>query len=50
MVDMAPLSSLPASQECYAVATGGIPVSQAVLKERYDYIFYTGNTQVGNMH
>jgi acyl-CoA reductase-like NAD-dependent aldehyde dehydrogenase len=35
--------------ECYAVATGGIPVSQAVLKERYDYIFYTGNTQVGRI-
>ena len=40
--------SLPPSlpQECYAVATGGIPISQAILKERYDYIFYTGNSQV----
>ena len=26
---------------------GGVEVAQAVLKERFDYIFYTGNTAVG---
>ena len=47
-------SSLPPSlifflfptQECYPVVTGGVSVSKAVLRERYDYIFYTGNSQV----
>ena len=36
-------------QECYAVVTGGIEVSQAVLKERYDFIMYTGSTPVGKI-
>jgi len=30
-----------------AVVNGGIAESQALLEERFDYIFYTGNTQVG---
>ena len=36
-------------QECYAVVTGGIEVSQAVLKERYDFIMCTGSTPVGKI-
>jgi acyl-CoA reductase-like NAD-dependent aldehyde dehydrogenase len=35
--------------ECYPVVTGGVSVSKAVLRERYDYIFYTGNSQVGKI-
>lgn len=30
-----------------AVVNGGVTESQALLEERFDYIFYTGNTQVG---
>lgn len=30
------------------MVTGGVSVSEAVLKERYDYIFYTGNSQVSS--
>ena len=29
--------------------TGGVEVSRTVLKERYDYIFYTGSTAVGRI-
>ncbi len=29
--------------------TGGVEVAQAVLKERYNYIFYTGSTTVGRI-
>ncbi|CAI8040250.1 Aldehyde dehydrogenase family 3 member A2 [Geodia barretti] len=36
-------------KECYPVVTGGVSVSKAVLRERYDYIFYTGNSQVGKI-
>ena len=28
---------------------GGVEVAQAVLKERFDYIFYTGSTAVGRL-
>ena len=28
---------------------GGVDISQAVLKERFDYIFYTGSTNVGRI-
>ena len=31
------------------VVPGGVEVSQAVLKERFDYIFYTGSTSVGRL-
>jgi len=32
-----------------ATIEGGIPVSNALLKEKFDYIFYTGNTEVGKI-
>eukprot|EP01094_Clydonella_sp_ATCC50884_P018660 TRINITY_DN3491_c0_g1_i1.p1 TRINITY_DN3491_c0_g1~~TRINITY_DN3491_c0_g1_i1.p1 ORF type:complete len:527 (-),score=173.48 TRINITY_DN3491_c0_g1_i1:317-1849(-) len=34
---------------CFYVVEGGVPVSQALLKARFDYIFYTGNTAVGRV-
>ena len=36
-------------KECFAVVQGGVKVSQAVLKERFDYIFFTGSTAVGRL-
>ena len=35
------------SQDYCAVVPGGVEVAQAMLKERFDYIFYTGSTAVG---
>lgn len=29
--------------------SGGIPETTELLKERFDYIFYTGNTSVGKI-
>ncbi|KAJ8883388.1 hypothetical protein PR048_015231 [Dryococelus australis] len=34
---------------CYHVITGGIPETTELLKERFDYIFYTGSTEVGRI-
>jgi len=34
-------------QGAIRVFCGGLPVSKALLEEAYDYIFYTGSTQVG---
>jgi len=34
---------------CSSVVSGGVDVSQALLKERFDYIFYTGSTNVGKI-
>jgi len=31
------------------VAAGGVPICQAVLKERFDHILYTGNSGVGKI-
>ncbi|XP_049964641.1 aldehyde dehydrogenase, dimeric NADP-preferring-like isoform X2 [Schistocerca serialis cubense] len=36
-------------QECYHVVQGGVPETTELLKERFDYIFYTGSTQVGKI-
>ena len=36
-------------QDCVAVVNGGIPETTALLKERFDYIFYTGNSMVGKI-
>lgn len=36
-------------QECFPVVNGGIPETTALLKERFDYIFYTGSTTVGKI-
>lgn len=35
--------------ECYPVVCGGIPETTELLKERFDYIFYTGSTGVGKI-
>ena len=36
-------------QECYAVVTGGVEVGQELLKQKFDYIFYTGGGTVGRI-
>ena len=36
-------------QECIAVVEGGIPETTALLEQRFDYIFYTGNGHVGRI-
>ncbi len=36
-------------QECYQVVLGGIPETTELLKQRFDYIFYTGSTRVGQI-
>ncbi|XP_050299194.1 aldehyde dehydrogenase, dimeric NADP-preferring-like [Anthonomus grandis grandis] len=36
-------------KDCYAVFLGGIPETTDLLKERFDYIFFTGSTQVGRI-
>ncbi|ENN71299.1 hypothetical protein HUJ04_007731 [Dendroctonus ponderosae] len=36
-------------KDCYPVYLGGIPETTDLLKERFDYIFYTGSTTVGKI-
>ncbi|XP_060521842.1 aldehyde dehydrogenase family 3 member A2 [Cylas formicarius] len=36
-------------QDCYRVFTGGVKETTELLKERFDYIFYTGNSNVGRI-
>ena len=31
------------------MATGGVPVCQALLKERFDHILFTGSTSIGKI-
>jgi len=35
--------------ECVAVVEGGVPETTALLAERWDHIFYTGNSRVGRI-
>lgn len=35
--------------ECYQVICGGIPETTELLKNKFDYIFYTGSTRVGQI-
>jgi aldehyde dehydrogenase (NAD+) len=35
--------------ECYAVVEGGVAETQALLAERWDHVFYTGNGRVGRI-
>jgi acyl-CoA reductase-like NAD-dependent aldehyde dehydrogenase len=35
--------------DCFVVVEGGVPETTAVLKEQFDYIFYTGNGTVGRI-
>jgi len=34
---------------CFQVISGGVPETTALLKEKFDYIFYTGSTGVGKI-
>jgi len=36
-------------QECIRVINGGVPETTQLLKERFDYILYTGNPQVAKV-
>ncbi|KAJ1530499.1 hypothetical protein ONE63_005397 [Megalurothrips usitatus] len=36
-------------QECFPVILGGIPETTELLKQKFDYIFYTGSTTVGKI-
>lgn len=36
-------------QECYVVVEGGVPETTELLKEPFDYIFYTGSSTVGKV-
>ncbi|XP_061182881.1 aldehyde dehydrogenase family 3 member B1-like isoform X2 [Saccostrea echinata] len=35
--------------DCVKIVNGGVPETTALLKEKFDYIFYTGNTMVGKI-
>ncbi|XP_067143740.1 aldehyde dehydrogenase, dimeric NADP-preferring-like isoform X3 [Centruroides vittatus] len=36
-------------QDCYQVVKGGVPETTELLKEKFDYIFFTGSTTVGKI-
>uniref|UniRef100_A0A4W6F2R1 Aldehyde dehydrogenase n=1 Tax=Lates calcarifer TaxID=8187 RepID=A0A4W6F2R1_LATCA len=36
-------------KELYPVVTGGVPETQELLRQRFDHIFYTGNSVVGKL-
>ena len=40
---------LPVCQELYPVVSGGVPETQELLRQRFDHIFYTGNSTVGKL-
>lgn len=40
---------MPCLQDCYQVYSGGIQETTELLKQRFDYIFYTGSTEVGKI-
>ena len=42
-------SSLPPATECVRVVCGGIPETTELLRNKFDYIFYTGSTNVGKI-
>lgn len=35
--------------DCYQVVCGGVPETTELLKHKFDYIFYTGSTRVGQI-
>ncbi|XP_017782087.1 PREDICTED: aldehyde dehydrogenase, dimeric NADP-preferring-like [Nicrophorus vespilloides] len=37
------------NNDCYCVINGGIPETTKLLQEKFDYIFYTGSSQVGKI-
>lgn len=36
-------------EECYKVVSGGVPETTELLKEKFDYIFFTGSNRVGKI-
>ncbi|KAI1902875.1 hypothetical protein AGOR_G00020810 [Albula goreensis] len=46
---MEELLPLYLDKEMYPVVTGGVPETQELLKQRFDHIFYTGNSTVGKL-
>lgn len=36
-------------KECFQVVTGGPLETQELLKQRFDYIFFTGSTSIGKI-
>ena len=36
-------------RKCVLVVNGGVPETTELLKEKFDYIFYTGSTPVGKI-
>ncbi|XP_030259150.1 aldehyde dehydrogenase family 3 member A2-like isoform X2 [Sparus aurata] len=36
-------------KDLYPVVTGGVPETQELLRQRFDHIFYTGNSTVGKL-
>ena len=36
-------------RSCVVVVNGGVPETTELLKEKFDYIFYTGSTPVGKI-
>ncbi|KAK8379534.1 hypothetical protein O3P69_019458 [Scylla paramamosain] len=36
-------------KDCFRVVLGGVPETTELLKERFDYVFYTGSTTVGRI-
>lgn len=37
------------NSECFQVVCGGVPETQALLQQKFDYIFFTGSTKVGKV-
>uniref|UniRef100_A0A671W9Z7 Aldehyde dehydrogenase n=1 Tax=Sparus aurata TaxID=8175 RepID=A0A671W9Z7_SPAAU len=46
---MEELLPLYIDKELYPVVTGGVPETQELLRQRFDHIFYTGNSMVGKV-
>ncbi|XP_074535391.1 aldehyde dehydrogenase family 3 member A2-like [Halichoeres trimaculatus] len=46
---MGELLPLYLDKDLYPVVTGGVAETQELLKQRFDHIFYTGNTTVGKL-
>ena len=34
-------------KDCYSVVSGGVEIAEAVISERFDYIFFTGSGSIG---
>lgn len=34
-------------KDCYSVVSGGVEIAEAVISQRFDYIFFTGGASIG---